>query len=141
MEKLKFSYIGQKMINSDIYRSKNNFWKISYIDQYSISYIGQYTTILISTDICLHISWKIEILKNRILFIFIWWFWQGYSKSHSRTLFFSFGISQFFISIDKKLSIFEKSSWKIQMLCYLEWPDRTSVNCRLQFLTCNTFHW
>ena len=30
------------MKNSDIYRSKNDFSKISYIDQYSISYIGQY---------------------------------------------------------------------------------------------------
>ena len=40
------TYIGRKMI----------FEKISYIGQYSISYIGQYTTILILTDIWLHIS-------------------------------------------------------------------------------------
>ena len=44
------------MKNSDIYRSNNDFWKNSYIGQYSTSYIGQYTTILILTDICLHIS-------------------------------------------------------------------------------------
>ena len=45
------TYIGRKMI----------FEKISYIGQYSISYIGQYTTILILTDIWLHISDKIKI--------------------------------------------------------------------------------
>ena len=44
------TYIGRKMI----------FEKISYIGQYSISYIGQYTTILILTDIWLHISDKIK---------------------------------------------------------------------------------
>ena len=43
---------------SGIYRSKNDFWKISYIGQYLISYIGQYTTISILTDICLHISFE-----------------------------------------------------------------------------------
>ena len=48
------TYIGRKMI----------FEKISYIGQYSISYIGQYTTILILTDIWLHISKEKNILSD-----------------------------------------------------------------------------
>ena len=56
LKKIKIFIYRSKNENYDIYRSKNDFWKISYIGQYSISYIGQYTTILILTDIWLHIS-------------------------------------------------------------------------------------
>ena len=48
MGKIKIFIYRSKNENFDIYRSKNDFWKISYI--------GQYTTISILTDIWLHIS-------------------------------------------------------------------------------------
>ena len=66
------------MKNSDIYRSKNDFSKISYIDQYSISYIGQYTSILILTDIWLHIP---KVIFQRSFF-------RGHFRGHLSTVIF-----------------------------------------------------